>query len=152
MENVKKELPKGAVMSEKLATLELEKWFDFRKVKEGSRRNIDEELEVDIMAKKMIEGFMYGQLRFVDDGVLTQFLDWPVETESKSVSIKELNWKPRFRESDLTAPMKGVKNNDTSGRMKAYMSAITGVNKINIGNLDYSDYALSQTIVSYFLL
>ena len=115
--------------------------------------NIDEELGRDIMADKMVEGFMYGLLKFDDEkGLLYQTLDWPIETQSKSVSIKELVWKPRFRDSDLTEPMKGVKNNDNSGRMKGYMSAITGVNKIQLGALDYSDYALSQTIVSYFLL
>lgn len=146
------ELPKGAVMSEDVAKRELEKWFDSRKMKDKARKNIDDDLDRDVMADKMVEGFMYGLLILDDLGNLTQKLDFPVETESKAVSIKELIWKPRFRESELNEPLKGVKTNDSSGRMKAYMSAITGITKQKLGTLDYSDYSLSQTIVSYFLL
>lgn len=149
---INKELPKGAVMSEDVAKMELEKWFDFRKMKDKARKNIDDDLDRDVMADKMVEGFMYGLLILGDLGNLTQKLDFPVETESKAVSIKELIWKPRFRESELNEPLKGVKTNDSSGRMKAYMSAITGITKQKLGTLDYSDYSLSQTIVSYFLL
>lgn len=147
------ELPKGAVISEDIAKIELEKWFDCRKTKEKARINIDEDLGRDVMADKLVEGFMYGLLILdAENGNLTQKLDFPVGTESKSVSIKELIWKPRFRESELNEPLKGVKTNDSSGRMKAYMSAITGAPKSLLGSLDYSDYSLSQTIVSYFLL
>lgn len=139
-------------LSEELAKIELEKWFDFRRMKDKSRSNIDEDLGRDVMADKMVEGFMYGQLEFREDGILVQHLDFPIENESKTISIKELNWKPRFRESELNDPMKGVKNNDSSARMKAYMQAITGVSKLHLGTMDFSDYSLSQTIVSYFLL
>lgn len=150
---IKEELPKGAVMSESVATAELEKWFDHRKMKENARRNVDSELGRDVMADKMIEGFMYGLLSFdKSTGLLTQALDWPIESEGGSVTIKDLVWKPRFRESDLNEPLKGVKTNDSSGRMKAYIMAVTGVSRIKLGVLDYSDYGLSQTIVSYFLL
>lgn len=153
METVKDMLPSGAVMSEEVAKLELEKWFDHRKMKGKARVNIDEELGRDVMAEKMIEGFMYGLLEFdSENGTLIQKLDFPISNESKSLNIQQLNWKPRFRESDLTEPMKGIKNNDSSGRMKAYMSAITGESRLHLGAMDYSDYALSQTIVSYFLL
>jgi hypothetical protein len=144
-------LPKGAMMSEDVAKAELEKWFDYRKMKENSRVNTDEELGRDVMADKMVEGFMYGSLVF-EDGNLKQILDFPIETESKSVKVEDLVWKPRFKERELSDPMKGVKASDSSGRMKAYISAITGVQKGIIGAMDYSDYALSQTIVSYFLL
>ncbi|MCK5613806.1 hypothetical protein KAR91_68715 [Candidatus Pacearchaeota archaeon] len=147
-----KELPKGVVISEDIAKKELEKWFDFRKMKDKARKNIDDDLDRDVMADKMVEGFMYGLLILDDLGNLTQKLDFPVETENKSISIKELIWKPRFRESELNEPLKGVKANDSSGRMKAYMSAITSITKQKLGTLDYSDYSLSQTIVSYFLL
>ena len=148
----KEELPKGAVIVESVAKAELEKWFDFRKTKEKARINIDEDLGRDVMADKLVEGFMYGNLVLDDIGNLTQKLEFPLGTESKSASLKELIWKPRFRESELSEPLKGVKTNDSSGRMKAYMSAITGTPKSLLGALDYSDYSLSQTIVSYFLL
>lgn len=146
------QLPKGAVIVESVAKAELEKWFDFRKTKDKARINIDEDLGRDVMADKMVEGFVYGNLVLDDLGSLTQKLEFPLGTESKSASLKQLIWKPRFKESELNEPLKGVKTNDNSGRMKAYMSAITGESKSLLGSLDYSDYGLSQTIVSYFLL
>lgn len=147
------ELPNGAVMSKEVALKELESWFDYRKMKESIRHNIDDDLDRDVMLDKMVEGFVYGLLVFdPDNGRLIQKLEFPVENESKTVSLSELTWKPRFKDSDLTEPMRGVKNNDSSGRMKAYMQAITGTVKTKLGSLDYSDYSLSQTIVSYFLL
>jgi hypothetical protein len=146
------ELPKGAVMSEDVAKAELEKWFDHRKMKEKARANVDDELGRDVMADKLVEGFMYGLLTLSEDGYLTQKLDFVIETESKSVKVSELVWKPRFKERELAEPMKGVKANDSTGRMKAYIAAITGVQKALLGSMDYSDYSLSQTIVSYFLL
>lgn len=147
------ELPHGAIMNEELANKEVDNWFDFRKMKGKARINIDEDLGRDVMRDKLVEGFMYGNLTFnPENGNLIQKLDFPIQNESKSVNVDKLEWKPRFRESDLTEPMKGIKTNDSSGRMKAYMSAITGVSRQHLGSMDYSDYSLSQTIVSYFLL
>lgn len=148
-----KKLPAGAVMSEEVAKAELEMWFDYRKMKPNARVNFDKDLEKDVMSEKMIEGFMFGQLSFnPENGDLTQCLDFHISNESKSVDIGSLVWKPRFKESDLTEPMKGIKTNDQAGRMKAYISAITGVSRLKLGSMDYSDFALSQTIVSYFLV
>jgi len=146
-----KELPKGAIMSEEVAALELERWFDFRKVKDKARNNKDEDGK-DVMREKMIEGFMYGLLTFFpENGHLIQKLEFKIENESKSFSISELDWKPRFQKKDLTACLVGIKTKDTDGRMDAYIAAITGIDRLKLGSMDFSDYSLSQAIVSYFL-
>jgi len=152
--NKQNELPKGAVMAKEVAEKELEAWFDYRRVKEKVRNNPDENLGYDVTREALVDGFMYGFLRFDSEtGVLIQSLEWPVENESKEVILKELNWKPRIKERELTEPMKGVKATDTNGRMKAYISAYTGVVKTKLGALDLaSDYALAQSINTYFLL
>lgn len=147
------ELPKGAVMSKEVAEKELEKWFDHRKVKEKVRNNPDETLGYDVIREALIDGFMYGQLIFdKESGILIQKLLWPVEKESGEILISELNWKPRIKERDLTEPMKGIKSTDSTGRMKAYISAYTGVNRIHLGSMDLADdFSLAQSINTYFL-
>ena len=47
--------------------------------------------------------------------------------------------------------MKGIKNNDSDGRLRAWMSAITGVNKSLLNLLDTNDYSVAEAIVTYFL-
>lgn len=151
----KEVLEKGAVMTVSLAEKELEKWFDYRKVKERLRNNPDESLGYDVTRQALIDGFVFGHLVFnPENGILTQKLEWPIEKgDSKEVVVKELNWKPRIKERDLTEPMKGIKATDSSGRMKAYISAYTGVDRNQLGSLDLaSDYSLAQMINTYFLL
>lgn len=149
-----KELPKGAVMAHEVAEKELEKWFDYRRVKEAVRNNADETIGYDVNREKLIEGFMYGQLNFDEEsGILSQVLDWPVEKESGEIILSELKWKPRIKERDLTEPMKGVKTNDSNGRIKAFVSAYTSTDRIILGSLEHAtDYNLAQSIVTYFLL
>ncbi len=147
-------LPKGAVMSQEVAEQELERWFDFRRVKERIRNNPDEGVGYDVTRQALIDGFMYGQLEFIQEsGILKQKLFWPVENEDGEVVLKELLWKPRIREKDLANPMKNVKQSDTNGRMKAYISAYTGENKGVLGMMDLADdYGLATSINTYFLL
>lgn len=145
-------LPNGAVMTAEQAEIEVNKWFDFRKVKPKARDNYNEEVGKDALLEKMIEGFEYGLLIFdPEKGYLKQKLEFPYQSENGGVKISELDWKPRFREKELAEPLKGVKPNDREGRMKAHVAAITGIDRSFIGSLDYSDWSLSSTIVSYFL-
>lgn len=151
---LQEELPKGAIMAYEVAEKELEKWFDFRKVKDAVRDSPDDTLGYDPNRRTLIEGFMFGMLKInSDNGILTQTLEWPPEKEKGGVLFSEMNWKPRIKERDLTEPMKGVKPKDSSGRIKAHISAFTSIDKNWIGSLDYSsDYSLAQSIVTYFLL
>lgn len=149
---MKNELPKGVVMTAEQAEKEVNDWFDYRRIKPGARDNYNEEVGKDALLEKLVEGFEYGLLIFnPENGHLIQKLEFPYQSEKGGVSVKQLDWKPRFREKELANPLKGVKPNDREGRMKAHVAAITGIDMQLIGSLDYSDWSLSSTIVSYFL-
>lgn len=140
------------IMAKEVAEKEVEKWFDYRRVKDSARFSPDENTGKDILREKLIESFMYGELIFDDKtGVLKQILIEPVKKESGEIVLKELNFKPRIKRSALNEPMKSVKTNDTDGRLRAWISAITGANKAYLGSMDTSDYSTAEAIVTYFL-
>jgi len=139
------------VLAKDVAEKELEQWFDYRRMKESARNNADEDGN-DIFKEKIVEAFQYGELVFKPEtGELIQNLSVPVKKESGEIILEKLVYQPRVKRNALTEPMKGVKLNDTEGRTKAWISAVTGVNKSHLGLMDLSDFGISEAIITYFL-
>lgn len=148
----KVKLAKGAVMGADVAEKELEAWHDFRKIKPKHRVSINEDTGKDNVREKLIEAFEYGELEFNQEtGILKQKLQFPVTKEGGEVLLSELNWRPRYKDRDTIAPMKGVKPNDNFGIIRAYVSAITNTDKSIISSMDGADMGLAQSINNYFL-
>lgn len=143
----------GILVSRELAEKELEKWYDYRNVPEELRIEVDDESESDFMYERVLKAAMAGRLQFEEEtGNLIYTLKDPlVKQESKEVYLNTLTIKPRYRRSELDQHLKGVKAKDIEGRTRAYMSAITGVDKGLLGRLWNSDYDLIEAVYILFL-
>ena len=134
-----------AIVNKKMAQDEVSKWLDIRRTKEGKREDMADSIED-------LEGyFEEGILTLSEDGKLTQKLEDPLKNAEGTVTLKELVFVPRIRLKDVNSNMSGVKSTDGDGRLLGYASALTGVNRRIIENIDYDDWKISQTIITFFL-
>lgn len=126
------------------AEAEIEKWLDFKKVKERKRENLKENIDY------MIDSICDGSLILRDDMHLVQKLSFPMKADDKD-SITELVYKPRLQLREINVKMKGLKPTDADGRIVGYTRALTDQPAAVITNLDTEDNTLAQHITGFFL-
>ena len=124
------------------AKKEVEKWLDFKRVRDSKRKSNADTIEA------LAEAVSEGQLVLNEDHTLTHNLDVPTEGE---VPVTQLTYKPRLTVQDTHSKMKGVKANDVDGRIIALVSALCGKPTGIIGRLDTADYSVSQNVALFFL-
>ncbi len=130
----------------KTAQAEVDKWLDYKKVKDQKRQNNQEQIE--IMTDAMCDGTL-----ILDDKTLvfTHKLLFPLGNSDNEGKVTELTYKPRLMVRDINAKMKGVKANDPDGRIVSYIAALTDQPSGIISSLDTEDNSLAQQIVAFFL-
>jgi hypothetical protein len=127
------------------AVRELDKWFEFKKIR-TNKREANKEFEETIVSA-IIEGDLV-----IDENSNIKFkLPEPMSNSKGEVTVEELVFKPRLKVRELNAELRGVKNSDGDGRIVAYIAAITGQAPNIITNLYTEDYSLCTAIVMYFL-
>ena len=128
------------------AQAEVDKWLDFKKVKDQKRENNKEQIELIVDA--ICEGTLVLDEKTL---VFTHKLSFPLGSSDKEGTIKELTYKPRLMVRDINAKMKGVKAGDSDGRIVGYIAALTDQPSGIITSLDTEDNSLAQQIVAFFL-
>lgn len=129
-------------VSKEIATQEINKWLDFKKVNDKKKEAQKDQIE------SLVDALVDGSLVLNADFVLTQTLKFPTEGELKIIS---LDFKPRLKMQAIHNAMGGVKSGDVDGRVLAYIAALTSTPKAVIKDLDTEDYSISQSIAIFFL-
>ena len=126
-------------VSIEVATADVEKWLDFKKVRETKREKFAETVE------NLIEGFQDGLLTLDEEtGEITQHLQFPAN------GIEKLVFKPRIDVGSVNLHLTKVKPGDSDGRVLAYVCALTGKLKAEIAKMDLEDYNVSGNIAVFF--
>ncbi len=130
-------------ISIEVATTEIEKWLDHKKVKQTKREANASTIE------SLVSAVQDGKLRFDDESKkLIQTLDFPLGNDG---SIKELEYVSRIGIGTIHKNLNGVKSDDADGRLAAYVSALTNTTKGLVSQLDTEDYSIGQSISIFFL-
>ena len=129
----------------KTAEAEVDKWLDYKKVKDKKRENNKEQIEL------IVDAVCDGTLVLDDKFVFTHKLLFPLGSSENEGKIKELKYRPRLMVREINAKMKGVKANDPDGRIVSYIAALSDQPSGIISSLDTEDNSLAQQIVSFFL-
>lgn len=138
------------ILSKEVAEIELEKWFDIKRVRPDQRNRQNSFTGIDSSREALINSFVYGILVLNEEtGELTQNLQFPLQSEN--VNMDKLVIKPRITRADTNKASVGVKPTDIEGKTTAYLSAITGIPRGQLNKLDETDRSLSDVIVGYFL-
>lgn len=126
-----------------LAELEVNLWLDHKKTGAKKRESLAENIE------ELISYLEDGTIRLNRETLeFIQELKFPVGSKGQ---IRELVFKPRIPLSTINSTLKGLKPNDSSGRVIAYISALTGQNKAVISELDTEDNSVGQTLAVFFI-
>lgn len=126
-----------------LAEKEVNLWLDHKKVGAKKRESLSENIE------ELISYLEDRSIRLEKDTFdFIQELKFPIGTGGQ---IKELRYKARIPLTTINAALKGVKTHDGSGRVLAYISALTGQNKAVLAGLDTEDNSVGQTLAVFFI-
>lgn len=126
-----------------IATAEIDKWLDAKKVPAAKRA------EHAIYRDRLIGAVMDGSLVVNDDLTLTQNLVWPIEVAGKEIS--ELKYKQRITADEAAAKLRQVPVTDADGRVKAFAAAACDMEMKVLGRMDSgTDYGLASAIAVFF--
>lgn len=124
------------------AQKEINEWLEFKKIGDKKREDASEQIEA------LVNAVVEGILTITEDKKITHALKFPLEGE---LLINKLEYKPRLRVADIHTHMNGIKGGDADGRVRAYITALTGQPQNVIKALDTEDYSIAQSIAIFFL-
>ena len=122
-----------------MAKQEVEKWLDFRRVR--NRKRQENEASINDLIEAFEDGFLILDPK---THVIKQKLLF--DTAGK----KELNFKPSMTVGEGQRALKGLKSTDSHGMLLAYVSELTGEVKEVINQLNSEDYGIARTIAGFF--
>jgi hypothetical protein len=132
-----------AKVSLEIATEEVTKWLDKKKVYTSTRELYKD--SVDTLIEAMVEGDLSLD---TETFVFTHKLLMPLEGE---LSITEFKYKHRMNDNMLKPHLNGVKPSDADGRLTALIAALTDQPKNIISKLDSADKKICTSIAIFFL-
>lgn len=141
MTNEKEELRDGQVVSTAIATAEINKWLDSKKIGGSKRAKYKHHIA------EMVSAVEDGYLKLDENLVLHQTLKFPFKEE---VTTENLTYKPRMSGNDRD---EATKHSDGSGSDIVYCfgAFLTGKVKAFLKKLDSEDHAIMQAVVMFFM-
>ena len=139
MKNGNEDVVSESAVSEVLATQEINRWLDSKRIKPKDRERQKAEIE------KLIDCVCDGTLVVNEDNTLTQILIFP------SGELKELKFKNRINDFEVRPLLKDVAATDMYGQIRAYGAALSDVSKMTIEKLDTEDRKLTRAIALFFM-
>lgn len=127
-------------ISKEVATEEVNKWLDYKKVKSKKREAYKDAIE------SLSDAISEGALILNEDFSFTQNLDFPVGSDKQ---IKSLEFKARVDVATIQKYMNGVSTGD--GRILATIAALSGQEKAVVSKLDTEDYSVASSVAIFFL-
>ena len=138
---MKEEKVKKPLVSEEQARQEIESWLDYKKIDDSQR----EENESTI--KSLISYVKSGHLVLNEDKTFTHKLKFELE----SAGIKELTYKARITEREITQKLHGVKADDVDGRIAATIAALSTQVIGIVRGLDKEDFKIARSVALFFM-
>jgi hypothetical protein len=132
----------SAVVARDVATADIERWLDARRMKQAKRNANKDQID------GLIEAVMDGELEVNDQNELVQILAFPFEADGGR-GFDQLVYKNRLKPKDVD--FRGGKQDDANHIILCYASALTGKTKPILQELETSDFRLIRSIASFFL-
>jgi hypothetical protein len=124
-----------------LATDEINKWLDSKKV--GSKKRESQSIAIETLAYGMVDGDIYVNA----DGDIVQKLKFPENLGD----IKELVYKKRISANEIEQKQSAAKNINSISLSVVYASALTGVAVGLLKKLDTEDLNLVSAVAVFFM-
>lgn len=132
-------------VSHEAAVQEVERWLDFKKVKDKKRAESESFIEI------LVGAVEDGLLTIDKDLMMKYSLLVPVKDDNDAEVFSELTFVPRIQVGEINKKLRGIKADDADGRVVAYIAALTKKNTGMITKLFTEDYSVCQSIVMFFL-
>lgn len=144
MENFEENVIATSKIKKEVAEKEVNSWLDFKKIDPLQREEQKDQV------KALVSFVENGNLILNEDFTFTHILKFPLGEDGK-MPVKELKYKARLKERELSSSLSNVKADDSEGRLMAHYQALTGEAKGIIAGLDKEDIKIARSIAVFFL-
>jgi len=131
------------------ALIELDKWYDFKRIKPSKREtekvNGELKLKQESPIPIIVEAIMYGDLVLQKDFSFKHKLNFPLG------KIEEFTYKARLTSGDVAKKLNGIDSTNPSTLLNAYAALLADENTHVIAGLDTEDNRIAQSVAMYFL-
>ena len=135
-----------AKMDIESATLEFNKWLDYKRVKQARRE------EKEAFGEAIISSIMDGDLIINEKTfIMTYKLLFPILDNKGNEYLSELKFNPRVKVKELNIKLKAVKVEDADGRLLAHAASSCDKNVGELALIDTEDNDIVKSIAGYFL-
>lgn len=131
-------------VAREVAQAEIEKWLDYKKIKEAKREAEETTTET------IVDAICDGTLVLNKDYTFTHKLAFPLKSDGED-TLKELTYKPRLEVREINTKMKGIKPSDADGRIMGYIAALTDQPRGVLTRMDTEDNRIAQAFATFFL-
>jgi hypothetical protein len=134
-------------VSESVATAEVNKWLDYKRISAADREDFKDHI------KSLISGVMEGTVRINEENFHIEIdLNWPVDS-GVGPEISKLSLKPRIQAREISDRLEKMKiaAGNADGRLKAILCALSGQSSGVIGMLDTTDLRMCNNVVIFFI-
>lgn len=131
------------VMSLELATAEVDKWLDRKKLLPSRRNNARTTIE------NLAEAVQFGILAIKDDGTIIHTLQDPVTDTNGTPVLTELTYKARISTDEVLKAYGRLKNNTPDAQLIALIELLTGSSFIT--KLEVGDLSIAKSIGVFFM-
>lgn len=138
----KENLATKSKVTEEVATAEVDKWLDYKKISPSKRVSKKASIE------QLINGIVDGDLSLSPEMEFVQALKLPV---GKDNQVKEFRYKARINIGSVQHHLRQVAADDGDGRIVCYIQGLTGQPSAIIKALDTADYDIAQSIALFFV-
>lgn len=127
-----------------VASAEVEKWLDEKKVSQTKRESKKEQIE------SLVCGIMDGDLILNEKGEFEQTLKFPGDAPA---AVKKMVYKQRILIGDVQHHIKNNKIQlaDFDGRINCYIQTLTSAPYAVIAKMESTDYDIMQSIAVFFM-
>lgn len=121
------------------AVMELEKWLESKKISQNKRESL---LDVE---SEIVDAICDGYLHLDE-----KTMEWKHTLKFPLENLKELTYAHRINVGKVEVKTRTIKPDDLQGRIRAYISVLTGEPNGIISALDTADSSIAGSIASYF--
>ena len=134
-------------MSKDVASLEVDKWLDFKQVEDEKRKTNKDSIEA------IVNSIAAGILSLNQDTFeFTQKLKFPIKSQDGTQVIASVfKYKARLSMREIKANVKNIDSGSTFDMLTAYTSALTGEGTGVLDGMDTEDNKVAQSIAIFFL-
>lgn len=136
----------AGTIAREVAAKEVQKWLDFKKVKESKLQKEEYQGAIETMTEAVAD----GTLKLTPEFEWVHKLAFPI-SGGEGVTTESFTYKPRLQVREIQQQMAGAKGADGYSLILANLAALSSQPKALLAAMETDDWGVASSIALFFL-